>query len=149
MASPLSPMAQQWDQDIPRVPSSFFFLGPVRTLWMMPMTGWTALPPPWASPDLAGSKISVCAVVRGPASDASASVGAPSVETIWSTSSPQTLTNRHVSLLFVFSDVVFGFLYLRTHDRNSFNSISCLMIHISQAGQKRLFTCFIVESTLR
>lgn len=59
MASPLSPMAQQWDQDIPRVPSSFFFLGPVRTLWMMPMTGWTALPPPWASPDLAGSKISL------------------------------------------------------------------------------------------
>lgn len=45
------------------MPGSFFFLGPVRTRWLIPITGCTAATSPWETPDLTGWKLSVEGVV--------------------------------------------------------------------------------------
>lgn len=45
--------------NIPSMPRSFFFLGPVCTRWLIPITGCTAATSPREGPDLAGWKLCV------------------------------------------------------------------------------------------
>lgn len=52
-------MWKHWGSTIPVVPRSFFFLGPVCTRWLIPITGCTAAAPPPVEAELVGRRLSV------------------------------------------------------------------------------------------